>query len=250
MKATIRQAGPISILLALSACGPGGCSKQQTQEQEQRDRVYATVAECQADIDDAGARRYSDEDCTKALADAQQAHKDAPKFSQQTSCEERYGVGRCESHHEGDHDVFLPLMAGFLLGHAPSGSTPVTQPIYVDRTGNAYAGSNHLGSYRSCGNNDRSCSGGSSGYVYSSGVPGGGAGTGPRSTGNYSTQTISPPRPSPSTERGGFGGSKASVTMPTPSSGAATTPSGSVSSGVVRGGFGSTATSASASSGE
>jgi uncharacterized protein YgiB involved in biofilm formation len=237
-----------AVLLLLTACGPSSCGDDQ--KTEQRVRVYASVAECEADVNEDGTRLHSDEDCAKALEQAKEAHKSSPRFSERALCEERYE--NCEVRREGNQDVFLPLFAGFLLGHAlGNSSTIVTQPVYVNRDGDAYAGNNRIGSYRSCATRDASCGTRGVGYVYGGGRTNE-TGTGVWSSGSYTTQSAIAPPPPATVSRGGFGGNASSVTMPSGAnaSTSATTPSATTSTGVARGGFGATAATAAASSGE
>ena len=99
---------------------------------DQRIEIYSSVDACQAG--------------------AQQEHaKYAPRFVARDLCEAQYS-GSCAALRDGTGDWYIPAMVGFMLGHGlGTGGVPsaVYQPVYVDRGGIAYAGTNSIGSYRS-----------------------------------------------------------------------------------------------------
>jgi hypothetical protein len=129
-----------------------------------------------------------------------------------------------------------------LLGHALGTSgvaSFVSQPVYVDRGGAAYSGASPIGSYRAVNPDDPYCRGGGGfgsggGFVYAS------SGGGPSSSSSVwssKSYTVEPVRTT--VMRGGFGSSASSA--PSSSSRVASAPSASPSSSVARGGFGATA---------
>jgi uncharacterized protein YgiB involved in biofilm formation len=77
-----------------------------------------------------------------------QAQKDsaanAPKFGDQQSCEERYGVSQCvpRNDNNGGGSFFTPLLTGFIVGQALSnmGGGYYGAPMYRDRNGTYYGG--------------------------------------------------------------------------------------------------------------
>jgi uncharacterized protein YgiB involved in biofilm formation len=205
---------------------------------EQRLKIYNSVEACRAE--------QPPEDCAKAFADAEQEQaKSAPRLASREVCEAQYGS--CAALHDGTGDWFVPAMAGFMLGHALGTggvASVVSQPVYVDRGGTAYSGVGPIGSYRSrCAVNpdDPYCrggggSGGGGGFVYSSGVGGGGSSSSSRvwSSKSYTVESVRT-----SVMRGGFGSSASSA--PPSSMGVASAPNATSSSSVTRGGFGITA---------
>jgi uncharacterized protein YgiB involved in biofilm formation len=209
------------------------------QRDEQRIKIYGSVEACQ--------KEQRGDDCAKAFADAQQAHAtNAPRFSGRDACEAKYGDAGCVAHHDDSGDWFIPAMLGFMLGHALNASAIVSQPIYADRGGMAYAGISPIGQYRSpCMVNsaDPSCSSrstggsGGGGYVYSWGS--GTSGGTPSKSSVWSSTSYSVERVTTTVSRGGFGTSASSA--PTVSTRVATASAASSSSSVARGGFGSTA---------
>lgn len=72
-------------------------------------RSYASLDACRA------ANEVPDDQCATALSEAQ---AQAPKFNDQQSCEERYGVDQCVPRNQGGGSFFTPLLTGFLVGQA------------------------------------------------------------------------------------------------------------------------------------
>src|SRR5581483_2409812 len=108
------------------------------QVQDERIKLYPDIDACQAE--------QSAETCDKAFAEASRSHvATAPRFESRAACEAEYGAGRClENGGAGGGSWFLPAMAGFMLGRALGGSTPLAQPVYCDRGGAAFGGSERL----------------------------------------------------------------------------------------------------------
>ncbi|WP_411286361.1 DUF1190 domain-containing protein [Phenylobacterium sp.] len=77
--------------------------------QKPEGRSYASLDACRA------ANEAPDDQCATALAEAE---AQAPKFSDQQSCEERYGVDQCVPRNQGGGSFFTPLLTGFLVGQA------------------------------------------------------------------------------------------------------------------------------------
>jgi uncharacterized protein YgiB involved in biofilm formation len=203
----------------------------EAQVSEQRIKIYPSVEACRAE--------QSADACDKAFAGAQREHEaTAPHYATRESCEERYGAAACVPRGEGSGGWFIPAMFGFMLGNALSGPSYASTPVYLDRSGNAFAGNDLVGRYRrDCDPARTNCgSGGGSSYVYHGGGSGGSGSVWSNSA--YRAETVTRP-----VTRGGFG-SSASVSASSPSSapsGLSSSPA-TTSGPVVRGGFGSTAT--------
>lgn len=109
-------------LLVLASCG-----------EDNPPDVYGSVDECIAKTGD----RTS---CDQELAAAQKQHEEtAPKYEQKASCEEIYGQGKCvpAQSASGGGSWFMPAMMGFMAGRMMGG---MSQPVYYDRRGYAFAG--------------------------------------------------------------------------------------------------------------
>ena len=102
-------------------------------------QTFTSLDQCKAESD------VTDAQCDTAYADAQKAGAaDAPKFSDQQSCEEKYGVDQCvpRSSANGGGSFFTPLLTGFIVGQALSnmGGGYYGAPMYRDRSGTYYGG--------------------------------------------------------------------------------------------------------------
>jgi uncharacterized protein YgiB involved in biofilm formation len=99
---------------------------------------YASLDECKA------AGVLSGPACDAAYAQAQKdAAANAPKFSDQQSCEERYGVDQCVPRgQQGGGSFFTPLLTGFIVGQALNnmGGGYRGAPMYRDRDGGYVTG--------------------------------------------------------------------------------------------------------------
>jgi len=102
-------------------------------------QAFANPQECKA------AGTFTPAQCDAAYAEAQKASAgDAPRFSDQQSCEERYGVDQCVPRSSpGGGSFFTPLLTGFIIGQALNnlGGGFRGEPMYRDRGGNYYGGS-------------------------------------------------------------------------------------------------------------
>lgn len=103
---------------------------------------FASLDECKASGD------FTADQCQTAYDEAQKASaENAPKFSDQQSCEERYGVDQCvpRSQANGGGSFFTPLLTGFIIGQALNnmGGGYRGAPMYRDRDGTYYSGSGY-----------------------------------------------------------------------------------------------------------
>ena len=224
----------ISALLLVVAVGMMWAAKPS----EQRIKIYNSVEACRVE--------QPAEDCAKAFAAAQEEQaKTAPRFAARELCEAQYGS--CGALHDGTGDWFVPAIIGFMLGRALGTggvASVVSQPVYVDHRGTAYTGGSPIGAYRSrCAVNpdDPYCRGGGGfggggGFVYASSGTGGGSSSASSvwSSKSYAVESVRT-----SVMRGGFGSSASSA--PSSSFGVASAPNAASSSSVTRGGFGMTA---------
>ena len=100
-------------------------------------KTYASLADCKSDSD------MTAEQCDTAYAQAQKdAATNAPKFNDQQSCEERYGVDQCVPRNSDHGSFFTPLLTGFIIGQALNnmGGRYYGAPMYRDRSGTYYGG--------------------------------------------------------------------------------------------------------------
>jgi len=97
---------------------------------------YASVAECKA------AGKVAADQCQIAYDQAAKANAtNAPRFGDQKSCEERFGVSQCVPRNEaGGGSFFTPLLTGFLIGRMFDGGGYRGAPMYRDTGGNYFGG--------------------------------------------------------------------------------------------------------------
>lgn len=94
-------------------------------------RSYANLQECK-DVD-----AVSNSECEAAFNEAAAA---APKFSDQKTCEERYGVDQCVPRSQaGGGSFFTPLLTGFIVGQALN-NLGGGRGYYGDRYADRYGG--------------------------------------------------------------------------------------------------------------
>lgn len=137
-------------------------------ESQQQALVFENVEQCVQSLELPDAACQAEYD--KALA----AHQNtAPRFYDQKSCEEDFGIGRCSSYSNSGQSFFIPLMAGYMLASVVNsgsnyryggyGST-YAQPLYRTRSD---FGSN----YRTADNYQISSNGGKSSIPQSVSAP-------------------------------------------------------------------------------
>ncbi|MDR3506357.1 MAG: DUF1190 domain-containing protein [Caulobacteraceae bacterium] len=90
----------------VGGAGPGGAGGQP--------KVYASVADCAADHDKATCDSAWD-------ASVAEQSQTAPHYAQRSACEAEYGVGRCEGRQGSGGWIFMPMMAGFMVGQMMRG---------------------------------------------------------------------------------------------------------------------------------
>lgn len=103
-------------------------------------RTFTSLDECKASGD------FTAQQCETTLAQAQKdSAENAPKFSDQQSCEERYGVDQCVPRSGQNGSFFTPLLTGFIIGQALNnmGGGYRGAPMYRDRNGTYYGGSGY-----------------------------------------------------------------------------------------------------------
>lgn len=149
-----RRSVAIGLSLAAASFTVAGCERQ---PQPQSMRVYASVEQCRVE--------HTQAECDAAMKQAASEHdKTAPKFNDRAACEAQYGPGRCQDETVARADggmghVFLPMMAGFMLGRMmnggqncgpfgncqPGGGAYGGHPVFAGLNGGLFSGSNRVG---------------------------------------------------------------------------------------------------------
>jgi uncharacterized protein YgiB involved in biofilm formation len=130
MKRRIYRGNPImkrSRSVKLVAMGAGlflvaGCEESQVDA-----ALYNTPSQCILD-------GFSKEECSTSFESAKAMHVDvAPKYTSLVDCEADFGAKECETAPQvtqAGGSVFMPLMAGYMMGRMMSGGA---QPLYRSR---------------------------------------------------------------------------------------------------------------------
>lgn len=125
-------------ILGAAAFGLAAC-----QQEEQTDAAaFPDVESCMAAAAQNGW--FTREDCTTTFAEAQAVHTEtAPRYESQALCEEEHGVGACGGDPAaatggGGGSIFMPLLAGYLIGQALGGGRAMAQPV-VPKAGGGFA---------------------------------------------------------------------------------------------------------------
>lgn len=79
--------------------------------------AYASLDQCKAE------NKVSDEECDKGYAAALKDNEtNSPRYAEQASCEEVYGVGQCVPRSQANGgSFFTPLLTGFIIGQMLDG---------------------------------------------------------------------------------------------------------------------------------
>jgi len=118
--------------IALVTMGAASLTLAACEEETATTQIYETVEQCQQ------GGLFSESQCVADFAAAEQLHEEvAPKYTSKEACEADFGVGQCEtseqySSSQSGGSVFLPLMAGYLMGNMLAGGqrSAATQPLY------------------------------------------------------------------------------------------------------------------------
>ena len=110
---------PLSVAIAatisLSACSSG------TQEAA----VYRSIDDCN------DSNPGQKEACQLAFENAEkEAERTAPKYRSQRDCEDEFGYDRCRRH-SSSSGVFMPMMAGFMIGRMLNGGRYSYNPMFT-----------------------------------------------------------------------------------------------------------------------
>lgn len=127
----MKRSSKISIaILGAAAFALAGC-----QEEKVDATAFPDLRSCTNAAQNGGA--FSVEECDRAFAEAEALHVEAaPRYDSLLVCEEQHGTGACGTEEAaaqgGSGSIFLPLMAGYLLGNALRGRAGMSasQPLY------------------------------------------------------------------------------------------------------------------------
>lgn len=132
----IKRSNRVAIaILGAAAFTLAGCQEEQVDAQ-----AFPDLQSCTAAAQNGGM--FSQQDCDAAFAQAEELHVEAaPRYDSIAVCEEQHGQGACGSEaaatQGGSGSIFMPLMAGYLLGNMLGGRSGVaaSQPLYKTPNG-------------------------------------------------------------------------------------------------------------------
>lgn len=117
-------------ILGATAFALAGCREEQVDAQ-----AYPDLASCKAAADQGGLLTAAE--CDTAFAEAMELHEEAaPRYASLDVCEEQHGEGACGSEQQvtdgGSGSIFMPLLAGYLIGNmlGGRGGMAAAQPLY------------------------------------------------------------------------------------------------------------------------
>ena len=129
--------------VSVALLGAAAFTLMACQEENQTDAsAFPDVQSCMAAASKDGW--FSKEDCEATFAEAQKLHEEtAPRYESKELCEQEHGAGNCGGEQTasaggGMGSIFLPLMAGYLIGNMLGGGRPMAQPL-VTKPGGGYA---------------------------------------------------------------------------------------------------------------
>jgi uncharacterized protein YgiB involved in biofilm formation len=134
LRRTLRSGRARTVLLGAAAFGAlAACEDDRIDA-----RSFSSLESCVA-ADGEGAP--TDEECEAGFAAALATHEaSAPRYESAALCQEEHGAEACvEEARPGGGSVFLPLMAGYMIGRSLSGATAMSQPVYRTAAGGAAA---------------------------------------------------------------------------------------------------------------
>ncbi|OCX66951.1 hypothetical protein BFP70_03780 [Thioclava sp. SK-1] len=108
-----------------------GCRDEQVDAE-----AFPDLQSCETEAANGGL--FTAEACRTAFAEAEQLHvESAPRYDSLQVCEEEHGAGACGSESQatqggGSGSIFMPLLAGYLIGNMLGGNRGMSaaQPLY------------------------------------------------------------------------------------------------------------------------
>ncbi|GAA3864540.1 DUF1190 domain-containing protein [Celeribacter arenosi] len=117
-------------ILGAAAFTLAGCREEQVDAQ-----AFPDLKSCNDAVTETGV--FSAQDCAMAFEEAETLHIEAaPRYESLAVCEEQHGEGACGAEASemqgGSGGIFMPLMAGYLIGNMMRGTAGMaaSQPLY------------------------------------------------------------------------------------------------------------------------
>lgn len=126
--------------VAIAIVGAAAFSLSGCKEEEVDAAAFPDLQSCKDQALRGGM--FSAQDCETHFAEAQALHVEAaPRYDSLQVCEEQHGAGACgteaAAREGGSGGIFMPLLAGYLIGNMISGraGTSAAQPLYKTKDG-------------------------------------------------------------------------------------------------------------------
>ena len=117
-------------ILGATAFALAGCREEQVDA-----KAFPDLQSCKTEATQGGM--FTAEDCETAINAAETLHVEAaPRYDSLAVCEEQHGADACSSEaatpQGGSGSIFMPLLAGYLIGNMMSGRAGMSagQPLY------------------------------------------------------------------------------------------------------------------------
>ena len=117
-------------ILGAASFALAGCREEQIDAE-----AFPDLQSCKLEAQQGGL--FSVSDCDAAFVEAQQLHVEtAPRYDSQAVCEAEHGEGACGTEQQvsngGSGSIFMPLIAGYLIGNmlGGRGGMAAAQPLY------------------------------------------------------------------------------------------------------------------------
>jgi uncharacterized protein YgiB involved in biofilm formation len=132
----IKRSNRVAIaIVGATAFTLAGCREEQVEA-----AAYPNLQSCLDDASRGGI--FTAQDCETSFAQAQTLHVEAaPRYDALEVCEEQHGEGACGTEatatQGGSGSIFMPLLAGYLIGNMLGGRAGMTgaQPLYKTSDG-------------------------------------------------------------------------------------------------------------------
>jgi uncharacterized protein YgiB involved in biofilm formation len=126
--------------IAITIFGAAAFALAGCQEEQVDAAAFPDLNSCTNGASDSAV--FSTQDCENAFVAAKALHVEAaPRYESLVVCEEQHGAGACGSEatatQGGSGSIFLPLMAGYLMGNMLAGRAGMaaSQPLYKTSDG-------------------------------------------------------------------------------------------------------------------
>lgn len=132
----IKRSKTVAItILGAAAFTLAGCQEEQVDAS-----AFPDLQSCTAQAQNGAT--FTPQDCDAAFAEANALHVEtAPRYDSIAVCEEQHGQGNCGSEatatNGGSGSIFMPLIAGYLIGNMLGGrnGAAASQPLYKTSNG-------------------------------------------------------------------------------------------------------------------